>query len=64
MNRALEPAQFLHYPQVVCRTGTQECLPDCTGKECGPNGCGGVCGKCWPATECVDSVCVAVDGGE
>lgn len=22
------------------------CIPDCEGRECGPDGCGGVCGKC------------------
>ena len=22
------------------------CIPDCNGKECGPDGCGGVCGGC------------------
>ena len=64
MNRALEPAEFLHYPRAVWRAGPQECLPDCTGKECGTDGCNGNCGKCWPGTECVESVCAAVDGGE
>ncbi|GEM_PF-1614044 len=24
----------------------QLCLPDCTGKECGQDGCGGICGSC------------------
>ncbi len=26
--------------------GVSDCKPDCTGKQCGPNGCGGGCGKC------------------
>lgn len=27
------------------------CTPDCQGKECGPNGCGGLCGVC-PSPSC------------
>jgi len=27
-----------------------QCVPDCTGKECGDDGCGGSCGQC--STEC------------
>ena len=30
-----------------------DCTPQCSGKYCGDDGCGGICG------ECVDSVCVA-----
>ena len=30
------------------------CLPDCTGKECGSDGCGGVCDECPPLYACVD----------
>lgn len=32
-------------PDEVCRGGSC-CAPDCTCKECGPDGCGGVCGDC------------------
>ncbi|MCG3173621.1 MAG: hypothetical protein GMKNLPBB_01820 [Myxococcota bacterium] len=28
------------------------CKPDCTGKECGPNGCGGFCGACINGETC------------
>ena len=32
----------------VCLDGAcvDECIPKCDGKQCGPNGCGGVCGDC------------------
>ncbi|MGM0576403.1 MAG: hypothetical protein ACQEXJ_11790 [Myxococcota bacterium] len=28
------------------------CMPDCEGRECGPDGCGGTCGECPFAYEC------------
>jgi hypothetical protein len=31
------------------------CVPDCSGKECGPDGCGGTCGEC---NECVGGQCL------
>ncbi len=37
------------------------CLPDCAGKTCGDNGCGGVCGKCFtPEGGQDDSLCTDV----
>lgn len=33
------------------------CTPNCTGKECGPNGCGGVCGACASGTYCDNYKC-------
>ena len=33
------------------------CLPVCHNKECGGNGCGGLCGLCSPGADCVDGVC-------
>jgi len=35
----------------------QECVPDCSGKECGLNGCGGSCGSCSGSSECIDFRC-------
>ncbi|HJX06175.1 MAG TPA: hypothetical protein VJ461_05680, partial [Candidatus Nanoarchaeia archaeon] len=29
-----------------CQTGVCSCVPDCAGKQCGSNGCGGSCGNC------------------
>ncbi len=56
-------------PYGCADTACQECVPNCLGKECGPDGCGGVCGVCptgacdglsWtPAGTCsADGVCV------
>jgi uncharacterized protein (TIGR03382 family) len=44
-------------PGEICIGGVCEktCTPDCEGKECGPNGCGDVCGKCPPGVACLDS---------
>ena len=33
------------------------CTPDCTGKECGDNGCGGSCGTCGNDEECKAGKC-------
>jgi len=34
-----------------------KCSPDCSGKSCGDDGCGGVCGTCPNATSCVAGKC-------
>jgi len=44
------------------------CLPDCSGKECGDDGCNGSCGEC-PADQpcfdtCVEGACTASDSEE
>ncbi len=33
------------------------CRPDCSGKNCGDDGCGGSCGECLPNSDCVAGVC-------
>ena len=34
------------------------CEPECDGKECGEDGCGGFCGECPEETfECIDGIC-------
>lgn len=33
------------------------CCPDCCGKNCGDDGCGGICGQCQEEEDCVDSQC-------
>jgi len=39
------------------------CTPDCIGKQCGDNGCGGSCGRCSSAGEiCPGGVCVSGSG--
>jgi hypothetical protein len=38
-----------------------ECTPSCTGKVCGPDGCGGFCGTCTGSKECsAEGQCVGV----
>jgi formylglycine-generating enzyme required for sulfatase activity len=33
------------------------CLPECEGRECGPDGCGAGCGVCEAGLECVEGRC-------
>ena len=35
-----------------------QCVPDCEGKECGNDGCGGTCGTCYDGQTCVAGECV------
>jgi len=35
-----------------------ECQPACIGMQCGPDGCGDVCGQCEEGYECQDGKCV------
>ncbi|MBI5527576.1 MAG: hypothetical protein HY897_14690 [Deltaproteobacteria bacterium] len=37
------------------------CTPSCTGKQCGPDGCGGSCGDCQGGTCNAQGQCVAAD---
>ena len=42
-------------------TGEPECIADCEGKACGPDGCGGLCGICVSDYQCnEDQQCVPV----
>ena len=34
-----------------------DCQPECEGKTCGPDGCGGECGQCEPGQVCINGVC-------
>ena len=38
--------------------GTCGCQPDCAGKQCGDDGCGGSCGTCGPGLACTDGACI------
>ncbi len=44
----------------VCGKGAclVDCVPDCTDKACGDNGCGGICGACGQGESCLDGACV------
>ena len=39
-------------PQRVCQGGTCVCVPNCTGKQCGTDGCDGSCGSCEGGESC------------
>jgi hypothetical protein len=42
----------------VCDKGNECCLPYCQNKECGDDGCNGVCGNCpAPANPCMNATC-------
>jgi hypothetical protein len=46
---------------VYCEFNNEgECVPDCSGKECGDDGCGGSCGTCDPNEICNAGVCECV----
>jgi hypothetical protein len=39
------------------------CISECSDRECGGDGCGGVCGTCEPGSACSAGVCVPRGGG-
>jgi len=41
----------------TCEDGECNCTPDCNGKNCGTDGCGGTCGECTGTDECVSGTC-------
>ena len=42
------------------RKKRNKCNPDCTGKTCGPNGCGGSCGACAGTEACLAGACANI----
>ncbi len=47
-------------PGWACVAGDCRCTPQCTGRVCGPDGCGGACGQCAGDERCdAVGVCVA-----
>lgn len=40
--------------QEICLSGDCICIPDCDGKVCGSDGCGGTCGACDTGMICLD----------
>jgi hypothetical protein len=52
-------ADFCQTPGVagVCVAVAACCQPDCTGKVCGDDGCGGSCGSCGQCQECQGGTC-------
>ena len=56
-------AQSGNYTLTVTETGG--CVPDCAGKACGEDGCGGDCGPCESGLTCdAAGACVPVGGGD
>ena len=45
-------------PRWWCDQGACMCHPDCDGKQCGDDGCGGVCGTCQLPAWCEDGQCI------
>ncbi|MEZ4395184.1 MAG: hypothetical protein R3A48_29235 [Polyangiales bacterium] len=41
----------------VCAPTTGACVPACSGRVCGDDGCGGSCGSCASGTTCVSGAC-------
>lgn len=41
-----------------------DCAPQCSGKTCGDDGCGGSCGNCASNESCTANVCVGPSGGD
>ncbi|MBM4355129.1 MAG: hypothetical protein FJ109_15330, partial [Deltaproteobacteria bacterium] len=48
--------------KVLACVPTGICTPQCQGKQCGGDGCGGQCGECPDGFECVAGLCKALDG--
>jgi len=56
-NDVVEPGDVVDTDKVA--PDTNVCTPNCAGKECGLDGCGGTCGTCANAWDsCVDGQCV------
>ncbi len=56
-----QPGQAVHgceQDERCIRPGTCICDPRCDGRECGPDGCGSVCGWCDAGATCDDGACV------
>jgi pectate lyase len=54
------PASGHQSDYCVCRAAESTCVPDCNGKACGDDGCGGPCGSCEGGTPCVENQCQCV----
>jgi len=55
-----DPASGHQSDYCVCRSENATCVPDCSGKSCGDDGCGGPCGSCDQGASCVDNQCDCV----
>jgi hypothetical protein len=44
-----------------CGDGGESCTPECEGRVCGDDGCGGSCGECGDGSVCLEGACLACD---
>ncbi len=64
MLRALPEDEFLHYPRFTAAIGPmQGCQSNCSGRECGYDGCLGSCGTCSETATCDNEYGVCVPDG-
>ncbi len=45
-------------PTINPPEGPGSCVPKCAGKECGDNGCNGLCGRCSSGKTCENNICI------
>jgi hypothetical protein len=59
-----ETKRCAHELGADCEACSSSCVPDCTDKECGSDGCGGSCGDCTNGDVCADvlGTCTAPAG--
>jgi hypothetical protein len=50
-------------PNGAALGGGTTCMPICSGKACGDDGCGGSCGSCSSTQTCSGGVCISGTGG-
>jgi hypothetical protein len=50
-------------PNGAALGGGTTCTPNCSGKACGDDGCGGSCGSCGSTQSCSGGVCIGGTGG-
>ena len=54
------PAEGCDSSDHCIKPGQCVCAPQCDGKECGPDGCGAVCGWCDGGAPCTNGICNCV----
>jgi agmatine/peptidylarginine deiminase len=47
-----------NYHDCLTSAGCDSCTPQCGGRSCGNDGCGGICGLCASTQTCEDGLCV------
>jgi hypothetical protein len=47
----------------TCHDGRCDCVPQCDGRTCGSDGCGGACGFCPDGTFCQQGACAPIPNG-